>query len=461
MNKWILIVAGLLIGAPGVMAHTTVLSQHSITGDASDGQVLSIHGQTPGEAAAFTEEGLLVQNANSGVWETRSPTTTVQGSESGCVFGEAPDRLIYYFSLTDQEVSLGTEQTAEDFTWNNFANTGHARNFAAACFSETNVYGGGTNGDCEQFTGTGGGTTCAGLDRIGAGLDLLGLGAITDAASPDSNAAAVYADSERRTRIDGITTIHPGGTQDALDVECVGKTFCVAVGNDRYYSIWNGTGWSNATMGGAEAGLTVNLKSVACITPVRCYAVGYTTPLSEDSRTSVRMYHYDGTTFHNTSILVPRTISANWHTIWSDPASGTLYIGGSGQFSTSAAIFSFITTPSGSGGTTGGSGLGTGTGVGGFEPDSIFGQTVAMLQEAWGFSAGSLNWLLGIMVVGLVAVSFARVNRTPLMVAIGGMLGVGLALFFGFFPLWLLVLMAFLIIAVAGNRLFGGGRDDE
>lgn len=81
-------------------------------------------------------------------------------------------------------------------------------------------------------------------------------------------------------------------------------------------------------------------------------------------------------------------------------------------------------------------------------------------ETQWGFD-GSI--LFGIACVGMVTVGFARIgkNPVPLLIGIGGLLGVILATVLGFFEEWVLFLVAFIIIAIAGNRLFSGNGDED
>lgn len=79
-------------------------------------------------------------------------------------------------------------------------------------------------------------------------------------------------------------------------------------------------------------------------------------------------------------------------------------------------------------------------------------------NDAWGFD-GSL--LFGLTVIGLMIFAFAARSTHPLVITIGALLGIGIAYYLGLFPLWMLLVIAFAIIAIAGHVLFGGRGDDE
>jgi hypothetical protein len=109
----------------------------------------------------------------------------------------------------------------------------------------------------------------------------------------------------------------------------------------------------------------------------------------------------------------------------------------------SELIIAQIETPTGGGGGGGGSNV----------------VTVArdFCTTAWGFDCG---WLIMIGAVGLVTFGFARLGGSGLVVGIGVLLGVGLGVFLLQDFEWLLFLAAFIVIAFAGHRMFGGNGGD-
>lgn len=86
------------------------------------------------------------------------------------------------------------------------------------------------------------------------------------------------------------------------------------------------------------------------------------------------------------------------------------------------------------------------------------GQIIGNMNESWGLD---FSILFGIGLVGMVAVAFARVNRAPLLIAIGSFLGILAAVQFGLFPEWIIYVILFIIIAVGGVTLFESRRKEE
>lgn len=78
-------------------------------------------------------------------------------------------------------------------------------------------------------------------------------------------------------------------------------------------------------------------------------------------------------------------------------------------------------------------------------------------SDAWGFDCG---WLIIIACTGIVVVAFSRVTQATPVMAIGGLLGLGLGVILtGTDFVWLLFLVAFLLIGLAAKTMFGGGGD--
>lgn len=76
---------------------------------------------------------------------------------------------------------------------------------------------------------------------------------------------------------------------------------------------------------------------------------------------------------------------------------------------------------------------------------------------SWGLSVTAASWLFGMLIV---AISVSGVE-TPLKVALFALLGIGAAMWLGFLPLWLLLTVIFLIIALASAVLFRGNEGDS
>jgi hypothetical protein len=80
---------------------------------------------------------------------------------------------------------------------------------------------------------------------------------------------------------------------------------------------------------------------------------------------------------------------------------------------------------------------------------------------SWGFPPGVSDWLFGIATTGFMTVGFGRVSKAPIIMALGAILGVGLAVVFGFFPIWVLLLIIFLAIAFTASQFLGGNGEEE
>lgn len=78
---------------------------------------------------------------------------------------------------------------------------------------------------------------------------------------------------------------------------------------------------------------------------------------------------------------------------------------------------------------------------------------------SWGMDFDSANWLFGIGITSLVFLGFASVSHSPIVLGTGLFLGVGLAFTLGYFQLYVLLILVFLIIAVVAEVLFGGAEE--
>lgn len=91
-------------------------------------------------------------------------------------------------------------------------------------------------------------------------------------------------------------------------------------------------------------------------------------------------------------------------------------------------------------------------------PSTFFGLDLAYLATQFGIGLTAIKWLVGIFVVALVVLGLG--TKSPIITAVAILLGIGLAVVFGLFPVWLLLIMVlFLVWAV--SRLFSGGGDME
>lgn len=102
---------------------------------------------------------------------------------------------------------------------------------------------------------------------------------------------------------------------------------------------------------------------------------------------------------------------------------------------------------------------GAGDGDGDTDADNPLSNAVNFFNDAWGFDG---SFLFGTVIVGMFTIGFARVSRNAMITAIGAFLGVVTAYVLDLYPVWLLLLIVFLIIAIAGSVMFnrGGGSEE-
>lgn len=80
---------------------------------------------------------------------------------------------------------------------------------------------------------------------------------------------------------------------------------------------------------------------------------------------------------------------------------------------------------------------------------------VDFVGNAWGFDP---SWLFGLAVVGMCV--WPVKDSGPLVIAIMGFIGMGISVALDLFAEWVLFVVIFLIIAVAGHRMFNRGDDN-
>jgi len=100
-------------------------------------------------------------------------------------------------------------------------------------------------------------------------------------------------------------------------------------------------------------------------------------------------------------------------------------------------------------------------GVGGSGGNPI-GAAKEFFDDSWNLDPEVSNWLFAIAIVSLFAGAFLDLGRgNPFALMLGALLGIGLALSMGFLPIWFLLLVVFLIIAMASNKLFEDGTSAD
>lgn len=97
---------------------------------------------------------------------------------------------------------------------------------------------------------------------------------------------------------------------------------------------------------------------------------------------------------------------------------------------------------------------------GGNDPGNPIGQAKKNFEEAWGISEAVANWLFALLIMGLIMVGFGKATGgSGLAILLGGLLGAGVALAFGFLPLWFMMLIVFFVVAAAASAMMGKGDD--
>lgn len=93
-----------------------------------------------------------------------------------------------------------------------------------------------------------------------------------------------------------------------------------------------------------------------------------------------------------------------------------------------------------------------------FASGNVVGNMVTYASNAWGFD---WSWIVAIIIIALTMAGFAKFNKAPLVMGIAGLSGSVIAWKLQVLPSWFILLIAFLIIAIAGFRLFGGEGESE
>lgn len=80
-------------------------------------------------------------------------------------------------------------------------------------------------------------------------------------------------------------------------------------------------------------------------------------------------------------------------------------------------------------------------------------------EDSWGFD---WDWIIFMAIVGIVTIGFSKASdKDPFVSALGGLLGAGIGVAVTEVGIWILLVIIFLVIAIAGSRLFGGRNGDE
>lgn len=89
-------------------------------------------------------------------------------------------------------------------------------------------------------------------------------------------------------------------------------------------------------------------------------------------------------------------------------------------------------------------------------PGNVIQNMNQFASDAWGFD---FSWLITLGIVGICVAGFSRFGAVATIVSI--VLGVGIAVALGVGEVWFLLLLVFVIVAFAGNRLFGGRSEGD
>lgn len=86
---------------------------------------------------------------------------------------------------------------------------------------------------------------------------------------------------------------------------------------------------------------------------------------------------------------------------------------------------------------------------GGFNPIN---DAVTFTAEAWGMDESAVGFMFGLAIVGMIV--FRVKNGHPILIIILAIIAIGLAVKLNLFPVWLLLVIVFAILAFAGTALF-------
>lgn len=101
---------------------------------------------------------------------------------------------------------------------------------------------------------------------------------------------------------------------------------------------------------------------------------------------------------------------------------------------------------------------------GGFvqDPDNWFGIDLNKMSENLSIEKTALKWLIGIfLTLMLMFLVYEKTKSGAIAGLFGGFIGIGASVAFGFIPIWFILMVSLLIIAVAGKVMFGGGSREE
>lgn len=115
-------------------------------------------------------------------------------------------------------------------------------------------------------------------------------------------------------------------------------------------------------------------------------------------------------------------------------------------------------TSSTSGTTTGGGGFGGGGNTGTCE-SNFMGINIGYVANAWNTTETPIRWLLGILLTVLVIYGFAKIGSSAVLMGVAILIGVGGAVAFCLFPVWLLLVIILIVALAIGNLFFGEGED--
>lgn len=102
----------------------------------------------------------------------------------------------------------------------------------------------------------------------------------------------------------------------------------------------------------------------------------------------------------------------------------------------------------------GGGGFGGGGNQGACEANFL-GINIPYIASAWDATETSIRWLLGILLLVLVVYGFAKIGAGAVMLGVAVVIGVGGAVAFCLFPVWLLLVIILLIALAVGSAFFG------
>lgn len=88
-------------------------------------------------------------------------------------------------------------------------------------------------------------------------------------------------------------------------------------------------------------------------------------------------------------------------------------------------------------------------------------QIKTFVDESWGWDPAVSDWLFALLIIGVIIFTAAKRTDNTFILAVFAFIAVGVCIALGFLEIWFLLLLVFLLIAIATNGLFGDREDSD